>query len=224
MRYSVVIPVYNEEESIQTLFGELRDQMEKLGEPYEVIFVNDASSDGTPRLLQSFQENEPSVVRIVHLRQRSGQTRALRKGLDEARGRTIITLDADLQNDPADIPVLLKKMREGYAMVCGWRKARQDTFLKARLSKTGNFFQRLLTGLKIHDVSCTLRVFEAEHRNKIRLEWEGAHRFIPLFLVKEGLRVGEIVCHHRPRRFGQSKYTHKRLPKVVTDFFRIYFH
>lgn len=219
--YSIVIPVYNEEESLKPLFEELIGVMTPLNRPYEIIFVNDCSSDDSLNILNSFREEFPEVVRILNLAQRSGQTFGLRKGLDAARGELAITLDADLQNDPADIPKMLKKMEEGYDCVCGWRKTRQDTLLKACLSKFGNILQRIITRMKIHDVSCTLRIYKRRCLDKIALNWEGQHRFIPLSLSLQGYKIGEIVSHHRLRKYGSTKYSHKRIFRVLVDFFRV---
>lgn len=219
--YSVVVPVYNEEGSLDALFKEIKEQMDALNSPYEIVFVDDCSSDGSFSKLEGFQKKWPESTHLVKLSQRSGQTHAMRKGLDSSRGRFVITLDADLQNDPADIPRLLAKMNEGYDMVCGWRKERMDTPLKKYLSKLGNVAQRLISGLAIHDVSCTLRVFKRECVPSVALNWEGQHRFIPLSLFKNGYRIGEIVSHHRQRRFGVSKYSHRRIFRVVVDFFRM---
>ena len=220
--YSIVIPVYNEEDSLEPLLGELLQVMTPLNRPYEIIFVNDGSSDQSPCILKDFKAQFPEVIRLVNLPQRRGQTFCLREGLHAARGDAIITLDADLQNDPADIPLLLKKMDEGYDCVCGWRRARRDTLVKAGFSKLGNVLQRLCTGTSIHDVSCTLRIYKRACADKIALNWEGQHRFIPLSLSLQGCRVGEIVSHHRPRRFGTTKYSHKRILRVVKNFFKIW--
>lgn len=218
---SVVFPVYNEEESLEPLLAEVLTVMSGLNKPYEIIFVDDCSSDETPQILSRFRDDLPEIIRIVTLPERSGQTRALRAGLDAARGETAVTLDADLQNDPADIPALLKKLEDGYDCVCGWRRARQDTLVKAALSKLGNILQRLFTRLSIHDVSCTLRVYRRECIARIPLNWEGQHRFIPLCLVLQGYKVGEVESNHRARQYGFTKYSHKRIFRVVTDFFRI---
>jgi len=220
-KYSVVVPVYNEEESLKPLFAELLQAMVPLNEPYEIVFVNDCSSDQSLPIMEDFLREFPEVVRIVSLKKHSGQTFGLRKGLDTTKGEVAVTLDADLQNDPADIPKMLKKMEEGFDCVCGWRKARQDTPLKALLSKAGNFLQRLFTGVKIHDVSCTLRIYKRMCIDKIALNWEGQHRFIPLSLSLQGYRVGEIVSNHRLRKFGKTKYSHKRIFRVIGDFFRV---
>lgn len=219
--YSVIIPVFNEIGSLDILFTEVKEQMDALGSSYEVVFVNDGSSDGSLAKLQDFKKRFPAVVRMMDLPQRKGQTHALKIGLQQAQGQVVITLDADLQNDPADIPRLLAKMGEGYDVVCGWRKARRDLPLKMALSKLGNILQRISTGMPIHDISCTLRAYKRECAQKLPLNWEGQHRFIPLILAKKGFKVGEIISHHRKRKYGFSKYSHKRIFKVITDFFKI---
>lgn len=222
IRYSIVVPVYNEEESLRPLFAELVGVMTPLNQSYEIVFVNDCSSDQSTVIMEGLQKEFPEAVCIVPLSKRSGQTFALREGLDASRGEIAATLDADLQNDPADIPQMLAKMEEGnYDCVCGWRKARQDTLLKAGLSKFGNVMQRLFTGMKIHDVSCTLRIYKRACIDKIALNWEGQHRFIPLSLSLQGYRIGEIVSNHRLRKFGTTKYSHKRIFRVVVDFFKV---
>ena len=168
MDYSIVIPVYNEEESLKPLFSEILQVMTPLNKAYEIIFVDDCSSDQSQEIMENFKSEFPEVVHIVRLPERSGQTFALRKGLDAASGEVSATLDADLQNDPADIPKMLEEMARGdYDCVCGWRLSRQDTPLKAGLSKFGNVLQRLFTGLKIHDVSCTLRIYKKHCVSKI---------------------------------------------------------
>lgn len=221
IQISVVVPVYNEEESLKPLFAEILTVLTPLNQPYELIFVDDCSSDASPEIMRDFQQHLPEVVRIMRLDQRSGQTYALRKGLDAAKGLIAVTLDADLQNDPADIPRLLSKLREGNDCVCGWRKSRQDTPLKAGLSKFGNVLQRKFTGMTIHDVSCTLRAYRRDCIEKIALNWEGQHRFIPLSLSLQGFKVQEIVSNHRKRRYGTTKYSHKRIFRVIVDFFRV---
>ena len=221
--YSVVIPVYNEDESLDTLFSEIKTQLATLLGTYEIIFVNDCSDDRSSDKMQAFAQQLPDKVRIVNLTQRSGQTVALNKGLEVAGGDIVITLDADLQNDPADIPKLIARMQQGYDVVCGWRKDRHDPSLKKVLSKLGNILQRAITGMRIHDVSCTLRAYKKGCLNDLKLTWEGQHRFIPLMLSKKGYRVGEIVTNHRDRQFGYSKYAHKRIFKVIADFFKILF-
>lgn len=219
--YSIVIPVYNEQGSLGVLWGEVSMVMRGLEKPFEVIFVNDGSSDQSAELLSELKRSWPEQIKVIHLMQRRGQTFALRQGLQAAQGTVVITLDADLQNDPADIPKLLAKLNEGYDVVCGWRKQRQDQFLKTLLSKLGNVLQQALTRLSVHDVSCTLRAYQRSCVARIPLNWEGQHRFIPLCLALQGLRVGEVVVNHRERKFGSSKYSHKRIFRVMTDFGRI---
>ena len=221
VKYSIVVPVYNEEASLNDLFTELSAVMRSLEGSYEIIFVNDCSRDSTPSLLKVFNKNNPGVVKVFDLLKRSGQTFAIRQGLNQAQGEIVITLDADLQNDPADIPRLIEKMKEGFDVVCGWRLSRKDTPLKAMLSKSGNFLQRRITGMRIHDVSCTLRAYKKACVSKIPLNWEGQHRFMPLSLSLQGYKVGEIISNHRLRRFGYTKYSNKRIFRVVVDFFKI---
>lgn len=218
--FSVVIPVYNEEESVEPLYKELCQALDPLKQSYEMIFVDDGSSDRTAHILESLQGKD-SRIHIITLPQRHGQTYALRQGLGAVLGKAVVTLDADLQNDPADIPKMLKELNKGYDVICGWRYPRQDQPLKVLLSRWGNTFQKALTGLTIHDVSCTLRVYSKDCWEKIPLNWEGQHRFIPLCLALQGFRVGEVVSHHRQRRFGTSKYNHGRIFKVIMDFGRI---
>ena len=202
---SIVVPVYNEEESLRDLFGEILKVMTPMRNDYEVIFVDDCSSDASSKIINDFCDEFPEVAKNLPLTERSGQTYALKQGLESAIGKIVISLDADLQNDPGDIPRLLEKMKEGYDCVCGWR----------------NVMQRLFTGMKIHDVSCTLRAYKKECVGKIALNWEGQHRFIPLSLSLQGYRVGEIVSNHRKRKYGYSKYNHRRVFRVVVDFFRV---
>ncbi len=219
--YSIVIPVYNEEGSLRPLLEEIIQAVGGLNRSYEVIFINDYSSDASTDILEEFVQKFPEIVRVITLTQRTGQTIAMRKGLDKSSGQIVVTLDADLQNDPADILKLFVKMEEGYDCVCAWRKARQDTPFKAGMSKFGNGVQRLFTGMKIHDISCTLRAYKKHCVDKIPLIWEGQHRFIPLCLFLQGFKVSEIISNHRQRKYGHSKYSYKRVFRVAFDFFKI---
>lgn len=222
LEYSVVIPVYNEKDSLRVLWEELQGVFDKLGS-CEFIFVDDGSSDGSGQFLDELARRYAGRVRVIHVPQRAGQSAAMKTGLGQAAGRIVFTLDADLQNNPADIPRLLEKMKEGYDVVCGWRKDRSDKPLKTFLSKLGNILQRTLTGLTVHDVSCTLRAYKRECLEKVALSREGMHRFIPLSLSLQGCQIGEIVAHHRERSFGVTKYSHKRIFSVIVDFFRVLF-
>jgi len=221
VEYSVVIPVYNEEESLKILFEELLRVFTPLKVRYEIIFVDDCSNDRSKSILENFNKEFPEAIKVIRLNSRSGQTAAMKAGFGLASGNIVFTLDSDLQNDPADIIKIIAKLKEGFDCVCGWRKSRQDTSLKAFLSKTANMIQRVITGLKAHDVSCTLRGYKKECIKNIPLNWPGQHRFIPLCLSLQGFKVGEIESNHRKRKFGASKYSHKRVFKVVFDFVRI---
>ena len=220
-KYSFVIPIHNEEGSISVLFEEIQSVMNSIGADYEVVFVNDGSTDSSDEIITQLSESNPGIISPVVLSERKGQTFAMNEGVKGSKGDFVITMDADLQNDPGDIVEMVKKMEEGYDCVCGWRKARQDTVLKAGLSKFGNILQRLISGLRIHDVSCTLRIYTRECANKIPLNWEGQHRFIPLCLSLQGFNIGEVVSNHRQRKFGYTKYSHKRIFRVMVDFFKI---
>ena len=219
---SVILPVYNEEGSLKPLYEEMKDVFQRFDHLYEIIFVNDGSTDNTPQILESFHKADPAHVRIITQTQRQGQTQALKSGFGQAQGEYVFTLDADLQNDPQEIGFMLKILKDrDLDCICGWRQARRDTFLKAKLSKLGNILQRLLTGLRVHDVSCTLRGYHRRVLDKIPLNWEGQHRFIPLSLALQKAKIDEVITNHRPRVFGESKYHHKRIFRVMIDFFRV---
>ncbi len=219
--YSIVVPVHNEAESLPILWNELKREMEKLTQSYEVIFVDDGSSDRSLEFLADLQNSFPQEVQVIRLAQRRGQTFALKEGLSRIRGKIAMTLDADLQNDPADIPRLLEKMEEGYDVVCGWRRVRMDEPLKRTFSQLANILQRQMTGVPVHDLSCTLRIYKRECLNDVSLTWDGQHRFIPLILFRRGYKIAEVVSNHRKRFYGTSKYRHRRIPQVVLHFFKI---
>ncbi len=219
--YSIIIPVYNEEKSLKTLYAEIEEAMAALEGEFETIFVDDGSSDSSREVIQEMLASRPGRLRLIPLEQHRGQTHALAAGLEAGTGDIVVTLDADLQNDPRDIPRLVKKMDEGADVVCGWRRSRQDKFLKTALSRAGNFVQRSLTGLAIHDVACTLRAYKRHCIPAIALKTEGEHRFIPLSLFLQGYKIAEVVSHHRPRKYGQGKYRHKRIFKVIVDFLKL---
>ena len=220
MKYSAVIPVHNEEESILPLYNRLKAVLDGLGEPYEIIFVDDASTDTGLTKLETLRSAAPQLVILAH-KTRRGQSAALQTGFDAARGELIITLDGDLQNDPEDIPKLLEKIKEGYDVVCGWRKNRKDPLVRKISSRVANAARKLVLGETIHDVGCSLRVFKREVLEKITLGGED-HRFFTAFAAKYGFRVGEAEVHHTPRQYGHSKYdTWKRFRKGLTDLVRI---
>lgn len=204
IKYSVIIPVHNEERSIQHLYHSLKDVMDKLKENYELIFVNDGSTDDSLKVLRGI-DTRPSNLAIVSLDEHRGQSLAMQAGFDVSRGELIITIDGDLQNDPQDIPILISKMKEGYDVVCGWRYERKDPLIKIIISKISSILHRVIFKENIHDPGCTLRVFKKNILREIFL-FDGAHRFFTLITVKLGYRMGEVKVSHHPRRFGKSKY------------------
>jgi glycosyltransferase involved in cell wall biosynthesis len=206
LKLSVVIPVFNEEGNLEVLHREIKETCDALGRSYEVIFVDDGSRDGSFRVLSSLQKKDRRV-KVLRLRKNFGQTAALSAGFDYARGQVVVSLDADLQNDPHDIPQLLAKIEEGYDIVNGWRRKRKDRFITRRLpSILANGLIARITGIKLHDFGCTLKAFRGEVIKSIRLYGE-LHRFIPAIASNIGVRIAEIPVNHRPRRRGKSKYT-----------------
>jgi dolichol-phosphate mannosyltransferase len=204
---SFVIPVYNEEENIPILFRELTAVAEKLDATYEIIFVNDCSTDRSLEVILDLARENP-VVHSVSFPENLGQSAALGAGFQAAVGEVVITMDADLQNDPADIPLLLQQFGP-YDMVNGWRKNRQDSLSKKISSRIGNFVRNRLTSENIHDTGCSLKVMRAEMLKKIKM-YRGLHRFLPTLMRIEGARVIELPVNHRHRQFGVSKYTNLR--------------
>ena len=218
---SIVIPVYEEEESLPHLYRSIKDVMDSLGRKYEIIFVDDGSKDGTFRVLESFQEKDPAVV-VVSFRRNFGQTAAMAAGFEYAQGDIIVTMDADLQNDPADIPKLLEKMK-GHDVVSGWRKKRQDKFISRRLpSMMANGLISRVTGVRLHDYGCTLKAYRKEVIKNVRLYGE-MHRFIPAIASWVGASITEVETNHRPRKFGKSKYGISRTIRVVLDLITVKF-
>ncbi len=219
---SLVIPVYNEEESLPELYEKLGRVCPGLGKPYEIIFIDDGSTDGSFEALMRLRAGDPRV-RIIRFRRNFGQTAALAAGFDHARGAVIVTLDADLQNDPEDIAALLAKIDAGYDIVSGWRKDRKDRFLSRRLpSIMANRLISRFTGVKLHDYGCTLKAFRSEVIKNINLYGE-LHRFIPAIASTMGVSIAEIEVRHRPRLKGKSKYTIMRTPKVLLDLLTVKF-
>jgi glycosyltransferase involved in cell wall biosynthesis len=217
LRFSVVIPIYNEEDSITPLVFSLKKVMDELGETYEIIFVDDGSKDGSLNVLKSANLRRSNLV-IIDLKKHSGKFSALQAGFDISRGELIITMDGDLQNDPRDIPRILDKIKEGYDFVCGWRYNRKDPWGKLLVSKIARNLRKIIFDEDIHDPGCALRVFKKETLKEVFL-FRGAHRFISLIMVKLGFKVGEIKVEHYPRRFGKSKYNiHNRLFETIICF------
>lgn len=212
---SIVIPLYNEEESLRPLWDAIRAVLPQLPTT-EVVFVDDGSSDSTPDILAELKATG-APIRALMLKRNFGQTPAMAAGFDHARGRIVVTLDGDLQNDPEDIPRLLEEMDKGYDLVCGWRKNRRDTYLTRILpSRIANWMIGRITGVRIHDYGCTLKAFRSEVVRHLNL-YADQHRFIPAIAAGHGAQVKEIVVNHHPRRYGTSKYGIGRTFKVMAD-------
>ncbi len=219
---SLVIPVYNEAENLPELYREITLSCEKLGKPYEIIFVDDGSGDESFVVLKGLLKEDPRI-RIIRLRKNFGQTAALSAGFDYARGDIIITLDADLQNDPNDFALLLDKIDEGHDIVSGWRVNRKDKFFSRRLpSAIANRLISFITRVRLHDYGCTLKAFRKEVTKQIKLYGE-LHRFIPAIASNIGVSIAEVRVNHRKRRHGKSKYRVWRFPKVILDTLTVKF-
>jgi len=219
---SVVVPVHNEQESLPVLHEEIRRALDGMGASYELIFVDDRSTDSSLQVMLELRARHPNV-RIVRFRRNYGQTAALSAGFDVSRGDIVITLDGDLQNDPADIPRLVERLEQGYDIVAGWRKQRHDSFVVRRIpSLAANRLIAWFTGVPIHDTGCTLKAFRRELVKRLPIYAE-QHRFLPVMSAGSGARVSEMVVNHRPRRFGSSKYGLGRAMRVLLDLIAIRF-
>ena len=219
---SVVVPLYNEEESLPELVEQLLASLRPSGERFELVLVNDGSSDQTAEVLEQVSQEVPEVVGVL-LRKNYGQTAAMAAGFDVARGRIIVSLDGDLQNDPADIPLLLAKLREGYDLVSGWRHQRQDAELQRKLpSRIANRLIGRVTGVKLHDYGCSLKAYDRAVLSDMRLYGE-LHRFLPALAFIEGARITEVKVNHRARQYGSSKYGIDRTFRVLMDLLTVWF-
>jgi glycosyltransferase involved in cell wall biosynthesis len=221
MDVSVVIPILNERENLRPLHQALREALE--GHQAELVFVDDGSTDGSLAELERLARLDPSHVRVVELRRNFGQTAAIAAGIDHAEGDVIVLIDADLQNDPADIPTMLDKIAEGYDVVSGWRVRRKDTFLTRTLpSRMANSLISWVTGVALHDYGCTLKAYRREVLEGFRLYGE-MHRFIPAYAGAVGAKIIEVPVQHYPRRHGKTKYGLERTVKVLLDLFTVKF-
>ena len=223
MKLSLIVPVYNEEENLPILFEAIRQALQPLPHDWEVVFVDDGSQDGSLAALRILAEKDAAHVRVVILRRNFGQTAAIAAGIDHAVGEIIVLLDADMQNDPADIPMILAKLDEGYDVVSGWRKDRKDTFITRRLpSHLANSLISWVTGVHLHDYGCTLKAYRREVLTGFRLYGE-MHRFIPVYAHAVGARIAEVPVRHHPRQHGNAKYGLERTLKVLLDLFTVKF-
>ena len=219
---SIVIPVYNEAQNLAEVHRELTDALAGGGRTYELIFVDDGSSDESFRILNGLHATDGHVC-VVRLRRNFGQTAAFIAGFARARGRVIVTADGDLQNDPRDIPMMLDKLAEGSDIVCGWRQDRKDPFLTRRVpSMIANWLISVTTGVRLHDYGCSLKALRAEVVKPLRLYGE-MHRFIPAIASEQGVAIAEVVVNHRARQFGRSKYGLSRTIRVLFDLVTVKF-
>ena len=219
---SIIIPLYNEEDNIEPLYAKLDTVLGSLGHPYEVILVNDGSTDDTRGRIDAVAVRDERV-RVVHLRRNFGQTPAMMAGIDAARGDILIPMDGDLQNDPADIPRLLAKLDEGFDVVSGWRKDRKDNPIKRNLpSRMANALISFISGVHLHDYGCSLKAYRRDIIKGVKLYGE-MHRFIPIHAAWQGARVTEVSVTHHPRIHGASKYGIERTLKVILDLMTVKF-
>jgi glycosyltransferase involved in cell wall biosynthesis len=220
MKVSVIAPVYNEVENLPRLYEALTPVLQNTDHDYEIMLIDDGSRDGSWEILESLAAQDQHV-KVIRFRRNYGQTAAMNAGLHEATGDVIITIDADLQNDPTDIPMLLAKLDEGYDLVHGWRKNRQDTLVTRKIpSRIANWIISKVTGFPINDLGCTLKAMRREIAQDIELYGE-MHRFIPILAHWRGARCAEVVTKHHPRLFGQSKYGLSRTTRVILDLITV---
>ncbi len=220
---SLIIPVYNEAQNLPILYESVQKTLKANKDIWEVIFVDDGSRDDSFDVLKSLVEKDPEHVRVIAFRRNFGQTAAITAGIDHAHGEIIVLLDADLQNDPADIPMLLAKLDEGYDLVSGWRKERKDNRLTRTIpSNVANGLISWVTGVHLHDYGCSLKAYRREALEGFRLYGE-MHRFIPVFAHSVGARITEIPVHHHERKFGRANYGLDRTLKVILDLFTVKF-
>lgn len=223
MQLSIIIPVFNEEENTTHLLDTLAQTCDKFSFDYEIIFVDDGSTDHSLANLREKSKGRFQRVKVIELNRNFGQTTAIAAGIAQSHGDIVILLDADMQNDPADIPLFLDKLEEGYDVVSGWRKDRQDKYLTRVLpSRIANALISRVTGVKLHDYGCTLKAYRRKFLETFHLYGE-MHRFIPVYAHAAGAKVTEVVVNHHPRIYGKSKYSIDRTIKVILDLFTVKF-
>jgi dolichol-phosphate mannosyltransferase len=218
---SVVVPVHDEERSVEPLYDELRAALDPLTEPWEAVFVDDGSTDGSFAALTRLHSAAPNV-RVVRLRRNFGKAAALAAGFRQSTGETIVTIDADLQDDPAEIPRLLAKLDEGFDLVSGWKTQRRDPIRRRIPSKVFNSVVGRVSGVRLHDLNCGLKAYRAEVVRNLRIYGE-LHRFLPVLAHDRGYRVAELPVNHRPREHGKSRYGMERYVRGFLDFLTVWF-
>jgi len=223
MNLSLIIPVFNEQDNLPLLFEAIYKVMTSLNQSWEVILVDDGSQDDSLSVLKEYAQKDSSHIRVISFRRNFGQTAAIAAGLDYAQGEIIVLLDADMQNDPADIPMMLAKLDEGYDLVSGWRKSRKDNALTRNFpSMIANWIISQVTGVHLHDYGCTLKAYRRDVLEGFRLYGE-MHRFIPVYANSVGAKITEMPVNHHPRKFGKTKYGLERTVKVILDLFTVKF-
>ncbi len=219
---SIVVPIFNEEESLPILVSQLLEVLRPRGDSFELVLVNDGSKDQSAEVLRSLSKEVPELVGVL-LRKNYGQTAAMAAGFDISSGEIVVTLDGDLQNDPCDIPMIVDKLKEGFDLVCGWRFQRQDAAIRRKLpSKIANRLIGRVTGVKLHDYGCSLKAYRREVLADMRLYGE-LHRFLPVLANIEGARITELKVNHRARQYGASKYGIDRTFRVLMDLLTVWF-
>jgi glycosyltransferase involved in cell wall biosynthesis len=222
MKLSVIIPVFNEVENIPLLHKAIHQALKSVKYSWEIILVDDGSQDKSPEELEKIARKDPKFVKVILLRRNFGQTTAIAAGIDYASGDIIVMMDADLQNDPADIPDMVKKIDEGYDVVSGWRYERKDNLLRVLPSRIANKLISWITGVHLHDYGCTLKAYRREVLSGFRLYGE-MHRFIPAYAGSFGAKIVEVRVNHHARRFGKAKYGLERTTKVILDLMTVKF-
>ena len=218
---SVLIPLYNERESIRELASEITDSLRKLSINYEIIFVDDGSRDDSFEEIKTLASTDSHIVGI-RFRRNYGKSAALSEGFDISRGNIVATMDADLQDDPAELHALIEKLNEGYDVISGWKKNRKDPWTKIIPSKLFNFVTRLMSGVRIHDFNCGLKIYKADVVKTVRVYGE-LHRYIPVLAKWAGFRVGEMIVNHRTRKYGRTKFGASRFLKGFLDLLTVMF-
>ena len=218
---SILIPLYNERESIRELASEITESLERLSISYEIIFVDDGSRDGSFEEIKTLASTDSRIIGI-RFRRNYGKSAALSEGFEISRGNIVVTMDADLQDDPAELPAMIEKLNEGYDVISGWKKNRKDPLTKKIPSRLFNFVTRLMSGVRIHDFNCGLKIYKADVVKTVRVYGE-LHRYIPVLAKWAGFRVGELVVNHRSRKYGSTKFGASRFFKGFLDLLTVMF-
>jgi len=219
---SIVIPLLNEEESLRELFSNIRETMQRIKRPYEIIFVDDGSTDNSFKVIKILHNEHPNIIKAVRFRRNFGKSAALSAGFKEAKGGLIITMDADLQDDPEEIPLLIEALGNSYDLISGWKKKRHDSIVFTFPSRIANALTSMLTGLHIHDLNCGLKIYRNEVIKELKI-YGDLYRYIPILVHQAGFRVGEKTVQHHPRKYGHSKYTIGKFYRGFLDLLTILF-